>query len=190
MARFVALVGHGRLAHRQAVAQPGRDDVRAGQAAVRVARAPHRLAVNGTALRHRFRLCLAFGFLFFLPGLRGRLAGRRQLRHQGLQLRQQIRAPVPQQAPQGPGAGNALPQEAQPAQPGRRVPRKVGGVLRAVAVANRSRQVDGQQAGQGVDPAPAGPGGRGGWPGGPSGRPPGGGPSLRGRRRVVGQWRS
>ena len=37
------------------------------------------------------------------------------------------------------------------------VPRKVGGVLRAVGVADRHRHVDGQQAGQGIYPAPAVP---------------------------------
>ena len=125
--------------------------LRAAPAAGCVARAAKRLAVDGASLR---RLLLVLVPLFLLLGLRGRLAGRCQPHHQGLQLRQQVRAPVPQQAPQGPGAGNAVPQEAQPAQPGRMVPRKVGRVLRAVAVADGRQQVDGQQAGQGVDPAP------------------------------------
>ena len=152
--QFVALGGHRGLADRQAAVQPGRDDVRAAQAAGRVARAAHRLAVDGAGLRRLRRLFLLFRFLFLLPGLRHCLAGRRQPHHQGLQLRQQIRAPVPQQAPQGLGAGNAVSQKAQPAQPGRMVPRKVGGVLRAVAVADRGQHVNGQQAGQGIHPAP------------------------------------
>ena len=37
------------------------------------------------------------------------------------------------------------------------IPRKVGRVLRAVGVADRGQHVDGQQAGQGIDPAPAVP---------------------------------
>ena len=70
-AGLAALVGHGRLADHQAAVQLGRDDVRAGKTAVRVTRAAHRLAVNGAALRRLLCFCL-----FFLFGLRRRLAGR------------------------------------------------------------------------------------------------------------------
>jgi hypothetical protein len=72
--------------------------------------------------------------------------------HQRLQLRQQICVPVPQQAPQGLGVGDAVPQDPQPTQPGGMVPREVGRVLRAVEAADGGQHVDDQQAGQGLNP--------------------------------------
>ena len=45
-------------------------------------------------------------------------------------------------------------QDTQPAQPGRMVPRKIGRVLGAVAVTDGGQHVEGQQEGQGIDPAP------------------------------------
>ena len=103
----------------QTAVQPGQDDVRTGHAPVRVERGAHCLAVDGAGLQP--------------PD---------QPHHQGLQLREQICVPVPPQAPQGLGAGDAVLQDPQPAQPDRRVPCKVGRVLRALAVTD---------AGQGMD---------------------------------------
>ena len=151
MARFAALLGHRGLVDHQAAVQPGRDDVRAADAPDRVERGAHRLAVDGTGLQ-RLRVRVRLGLLGFV-----RPARRLQPHDQGLQLGQQIRVPVPQQAPQGLGTGDAVPQDPQPAQPGGMVPCKVGRVLRALAVADAGQQVDGQQAGQGVHPAPAVP---------------------------------
>ena len=64
----------------------------------------------------------------------------------------QIRVPVPQQAPQGLGAGDAVPQDPQMMQLGRMVPCEVGRVFQTLAVADGAQQVDDQQAGQWIHP--------------------------------------
>ena len=135
------------MADHQATVQPCRDDVRAEDAPGRVERGAHRLAGDGAGPggSSSSSVSASGSASDSVPHAVSSRRASRTTRG----CSSQIHVPVPQPAPQGLGAGDAVPHAAQPTQPGRMVPRKVGGILRAVAVADGVQHVDGQQAGQG-----------------------------------------